>query len=213
MKLFIHYCSYGFSNCYLLGAGSQETPLPGEAPPPSEAILIDPGGMDEQILGLIEENECKLLGIFITHDHISHVRGLRTLKRIYDADIYAVNHVIREHKTILVRDGDTVSLGNFTVAVISVPGHSSDSAVFKIGSMLFTGDTLSAGLVGRTASSYGAAIQLNALRSKILSLPGDFTVFPGHGPPTSLEIERRYNAGILFYDEQKKRRPSFKIDY
>ena len=81
--------------------------------------------------------------------------------------------------------------------------------VFKIGRMLFTGDALSAGLIGKTASNYGDATELAALRSKLFSLPYDCTVFPGHGPPSSLESERRFNAGIQLCEE--KRRKGFGI--
>jgi glyoxylase-like metal-dependent hydrolase (beta-lactamase superfamily II) len=150
--------------------------------------------------------------VLITHDHLNHVHGLRTLKRIYNTDIYAVNPVIREHRARRVRDGDTVTIGPFRIDVISVPGHSSDSAVYRIDHLLFTGDTLSAGLVGNTPSSYGAAVQMTALRSKILSLPGDYTVLPSHGPPSTLEVERRYNAGIQLYDQNRNHRPAFKVD-
>ncbi|GHV89926.1 hypothetical protein AGMMS50268_04290 [Spirochaetia bacterium] len=223
MKLYFHYCRYGFSNCYVLGtdppeekatALPQETP--GEAAPreaaPKEAIIIDPGAMDEHILNSIEKNNYSLRGVLITHDHRNHVHGLRTLERIYHADIYAVNPVIREHRTKRVRDGDTISIGPFKIEVISVPGHSSDSAVYRIDNFLFTGDTMSAGLVGRTASTYGAAVQMTALRSKILSLPGDYPVFPSHGPPSTLEVERRYNTGIQLYDQNRNHRPVFKVD-
>jgi glyoxylase-like metal-dependent hydrolase (beta-lactamase superfamily II) len=177
-----------------------------------EAIIIDPGNMDETILNLIEQNEYKLRGVLVTHDHLNHVHGLRTLKRIYDTDIYAVNHVILDHKTTMVKDGDTLNIGSFQVEVISVPGHSSDSAVFKIGHLLFTGDALSAGMVGTTASSYGAEVQMTALRSKLLSLPGNYVVLPGHGPPTSLESERRFNAGIQSYEQNKNKRQPFTME-
>jgi glyoxylase-like metal-dependent hydrolase (beta-lactamase superfamily II) len=162
--------------------------------------------MDEDILNFIEMNEYTLRGVLVTHDHLTHVRGLRTLRRIYDTEIYAINHIILDLKTTLVKDGDVLNMGPFRVEIISAPGHSSDSAVFKIGNMLFTGDTMTAGLVGSTASSYGAAIQMTALRSKILSLPGDFTILPGHGPPSTLEAERRFNAGIELFDQHKNKR-------
>jgi glyoxylase-like metal-dependent hydrolase (beta-lactamase superfamily II) len=220
MKLYFHYCRYGFSNCYVLGTDPAELPpkfqeapakLPAE-PPPGEAIIVDPGVMDEAILKSIENNNYNLCGVLITHDHPNHVHGLRTLERIYHTDIYAVNSVIREHRTKRVRDGETITIGPFKIEVISVPGHSSDSAVYRIGHLLFTGDTMSAGLVGRTASTYGAAVLMTALRSKILSLPGDYTVLPSHGPPSTLEVERRYNAGIQLYDQTRNLRPSFKVD-
>ncbi|MDR2021174.1 MAG: MBL fold metallo-hydrolase [Treponema sp.] len=225
MKLFFHYCLFGFSNCYILGSdfssGEEESPngeFPKRESPPSpeaapqDAIIIDPGGMDEEILNFIEQNEYTLRGILVTHDHRNHVHGLRTIKRIYDADIYGVNHVIRNHKTNIVKDGDVLNLGPFRIEVISVPGHSSDSAVYRIEHLLFTGDVLSAGLVGSTASSYGAAVQMTALRSKILSIQGNIVVLPGHGPPSCLETERRFNAGILNYDQNKNQRPVFSAE-
>jgi glyoxylase-like metal-dependent hydrolase (beta-lactamase superfamily II) len=177
-----------------------------------EAIIVDPGSMDDQILGFIENNEYTLRAVLITHDHLNHVHGLRTLKRIYDAEIYAVNHAVLDHKTNLARDGDTIDIGPFRVGVISIPGHSSDSAVFVVDNLLFTGDVLTAGLVGRTASTYGAAVQMRALRSRILSLPGDYTILPGHGPPTTLEAERKFNLGINTYDQNRNHRPVFRVD-
>jgi glyoxylase-like metal-dependent hydrolase (beta-lactamase superfamily II) len=210
MKLFCHYCTQGFSNCYILGT---------EFEPDSggdgfrEALLIDPGVMDESILNFIEKNGYHLRGILITHDHRNHVRGLRTLERIYHTEIYAVNHSIREQRTVMIRDGETLHIGAFTVEVISVPGHSADSAIFKIGRLLFTGDALSAGLVGTTSSFYGATVQLSALRGKILSLPGDYVVLPGHGPPSSLEAERRFNAGVQLFEQNKKPKPAFTFEF
>jgi glyoxylase-like metal-dependent hydrolase (beta-lactamase superfamily II) len=222
VKLFYHYCSFGFSNCYVLGTDIPEKDGSGDgADPrkpsrrdslPREAVIIDPGEMDGEILGFIENNDYNLRGVLITHDHLNHVRGLDTLKRIYRTEIYAVNPVIREHKTNMVRDGDIVAVGSFKFHVISTPGHSSDSAVFLTDRLLFTGDSLSAGLVGRTASSYGAKVQMTALRSKILSLPGDFVILPSHGPPSTLEAERRYNAGIKFYEHNWDHRPRFRIE-
>jgi glyoxylase-like metal-dependent hydrolase (beta-lactamase superfamily II) len=221
VKLFYHYCSFGFSNCYVLGTdipeeGDPEKTDPREPSRPDralrEAVIVDPGEMDEQILRFIENNNYNLRGVLITHDHLNHVHGLRTLKRIYRTEIYAVNPVIREHKTNMVRDGDVVAIGSFKFHVISTPGHSSDSAVFMTEHLLFTGDSLSAGLVGRTASAYGARVQMTALQSKILSLPGNFAILPSHGPPSTLEVERRYNMGIKFYEHNWEHRPHFKID-
>jgi glyoxylase-like metal-dependent hydrolase (beta-lactamase superfamily II) len=209
MKLFVHYCAFGFSNIYIIGT---DFDVPG-VKRPLDALIIDPGSMDETILHFIEDNEYALRGVLITHDHLNHVHGIKTLKRIYDVPIYGINPMIRDYQTILVRDGETVDIGPFKTETITVPGHSADSAVYKIDRLLFTGDALSAGLIGSTASSYALANQMSALRSKVLSLPGDYTVLPGHGPPTSLEAERRFNRGIQFFEEQKKRRPVFKIDF
>jgi glyoxylase-like metal-dependent hydrolase (beta-lactamase superfamily II) len=196
----------------VLGTELPEEKDGGGAASPREAVIIDPGEMDEQILRFIEDNNYKLRGVLITHDHPNHVRGLDTLKRIYRTEIYAINPVIKEHKTNMVRDGEHITVGSFKFQVISTPGHSPDSAVFLTGRLLFTGDSLSAGLVGRTLSAYGAKVQMTALRSKILSLPGDFIVLPAHGPPSTLEAERRYNAGIKFYEHNWDHRQRFRIE-
>jgi glyoxylase-like metal-dependent hydrolase (beta-lactamase superfamily II) len=207
VKLFFHYCTFGFSNCYILGTDFEE-----RAGVSRDAVIVDPGNMGEAVLHFIEDNNYTLRGVLVTHDHLNHVRGLRTLKRIYDVPIYGINPVIRDYRAVMVKDGETVAIGPFEAEVIGVPGHSADSAVYKIGRFLFSGDAISAGMVGSTASSYAAANQLSALRSRILALPGDYTVLPGHGPPTTLEAERRFNRGIQFFEEQKKKRPAFRVD-
>ena len=207
MKVFIQYCSYGFSNCYVLG-----TDIEG-ADSPRDAVIVDPGSMEISLLNFLENNEYHLQGILVTHDHLNHVHGLRTLKRIYDAKIYAVNPVVQSHKTKVIRDGDTLKLGAITVSVITVPGHSSDSAVFRVNKTLFTGDTITAGLLGSTISSYGKTKQMDGLRSKVLSLPGNYVVLPGHGPPSTLDSERHYNAGIQFYEENKNKVPRFRVKF
>lgn len=162
--------------------------------------------MDSEILNLIEENNFTLNSIFITHDHPHHVRGLKTIMRIYNAEIYAVNPAIMEHRTNLIKDGDQINIGSIKIEVISIPGHSADSAVFKIDRLLFTGDAMTAGLVGSTASSYATMTQERALRSKIFSLPGDYTILPGHGPPSSLEAERWFNHGLNSKEKPDSRR-------
>ena len=201
MKLYFQYCSYGFSNCYVLG--TEET---------NEAIIIDPGSMENVTMESIENNNFNLRAVLITHDHLSHVRGLRTLKRIYNAEVFAVNQSIMSHKSTMVKDGDILEIAGFTIEVISIPGHSSDSVVYRVNGMLFTGDVLTAGLVGSTASAYGAATQMNKLRSRLLSLPGDYIVLPGHGPPSTLEAERRFNTDIFNYDQSRSKRPALNID-
>ncbi|MDR1176093.1 MAG: MBL fold metallo-hydrolase [Treponema sp.] len=202
MKLFFHYCTYGFSNCYILGPDTG-----------NKAVIIDPGTMDEPMLEFIENNNYIPGAVLVTHSHPNHIHGLRTLRRIYDPEIYAVNHMIQKSRATIIKDGDTLKIGSFSIAVISVPGHSSDSAVFRLNHFLFTGDALSAGLVGSTASAYGKTIQTTALRSKILSLPGDYQIFPGHGPPSTMEVERQYNAGLGFFDLQRSHRPGFRIGF
>jgi glyoxylase-like metal-dependent hydrolase (beta-lactamase superfamily II) len=199
MKLFFHYCSFRFSNCYLLAA--EDSP---------DTIIIDPGIIDKKLLEYIEKNNLNLKAVLITHDHLGHVHGLKTLLRIYDVGIFAINRTILDYKTTPVRDGDKIGIGPFTVEVISIPGHSADSVVYQVDRLLFTGDVLTTGMVGTTASTYGATTLISKLRSRLFSLPGDYTVLPGHGPPSTLEAERRYNIGITRQAETQNRKPSFK---
>jgi glyoxylase-like metal-dependent hydrolase (beta-lactamase superfamily II) len=209
MKLYFHYCSFGFSNCYVLG----EKKYPERADSTLNAIIIDPGSMDKQILEYVENNNLNITAVLITHDHLGHVHGLRTLKRIYQSEIFAINRSVLDARTTPVKDGDKIKIDPFTVEVISIPGHSADSAVYRIGNLLFTGDVLTSGLVGSTVSAYGATTQVSKLRSRLLSLPGDYTVLPGHGPPSTLEAERRFNAGIINYHKTQTRKPLFKLDF
>ena len=203
MKLDFQYRSSGFSNTYLLGIGSEASS--------GEAIIVDPSLMDASLLNMIEENNYSLRGILITHDHPHHVQGLRAILRIYDTEVFAINPVVGEYHTTLVRDGEIINIGPFKTEVFSIPGHSADSAIFRIERFLFTGDAISACRLGRTASSYSAATQTSAIIRKILSLPGDYTLLPGHGPPSSLEAERRFNIELNSF-EQKNRRPAFRFE-
>ncbi|MDR2150063.1 MAG: MBL fold metallo-hydrolase [Spirochaetaceae bacterium] len=205
MKLFFNYSPGGFSNCYLLGTDNTDND---ENP---EAVLVDPGCIDMTLINRIESNNYKLKAVLITHDHKHHVHGLHTLLRIYDVKIFGFNHCIAGYKTIIVRDADKLDINNFHIEVISVPGHSSDSVVYKIEHILFTGDLLCAGLLGSTDSTYSAATQMMSVK-KIFTLPGDFTIMPGHGPPSSLEAERHFNAGVQFYEQKKYYRPRWSVD-
>jgi len=207
MNVFVHYCPYGFSNCYIMGTDLEEKNST------RDAVIVDPGNAELPMLDFIESNGYKMRGVLITHDHINHVHGLRTLRRIYDAQIYAVNPMIQELKTTVIRDGDVLKLGAITVNVITVPGHSSDSAVFRINKTLLTGDTITSGLLGTTISSYGKIRQMDALRSKVLSLPGNFVIFPGHGPPSTLDAERSFNIDITGYEQRANKQPRFRAEF
>jgi glyoxylase-like metal-dependent hydrolase (beta-lactamase superfamily II) len=161
--------------------------------------------MDPVITNYLESNNYNLIGVLLTHNHVRHINGIRAIKRIYTVDIYSANNSVMDYNTIMVKDGQELDLSLFHVTVISTPGHSVDSVVYKIDNMLFTGDVLSAGLVGKTDSSYGAMRQIAMIQNKIFSLRGNLLVFPGHGPPSSLEIERSYNYGIGRFEEKRSK--------
>ncbi len=182
MKFYSYYSVTHFSNCYLLG---------GEAG--SEALLIDPGIFDEGLLALIEGNGWYVSHVLLTHAHLAHVNGLRTLRKVYDLQIHALQPVAVEYPAEALQETDSLRLCGFSIRVLPTPGHSNDSVCFLIGRMLFTGDTLSAGGIGETASTYERALLLSSIRGKLLSLPDGVLLFPGHGPPSTLEVEKRFN--------------------
>ena len=203
--MFFFYCFPGFSNCYVLGSGG------GDSDSPAEAVIVDPGSVGGELLECIESNGYAVRAVLVTHEHESHIHGLRSLRRIYDAEVFAVNGTVGDGPATQVKDGERIRAGPFAVEVIAVPGHSPDSVVYRLDNLLFTGDVLTAGIVGATDSAYGAATQMNMLRNRLLSLPGDYTVLPGHGPPSSLEAERNFNIGIATYREIHARRPAFRV--
>jgi hydroxyacylglutathione hydrolase len=185
MKIYHHYSLYGFSNVYLVG--NDET---------KEAFVVDPAEMNAALLGHIEKNDYELKAVFVTHNHNHHVRGLKTLRKIYEAQVYAANAQIMGFPSRALRDGESVRTCGFTVDAISVPGHSPDSLVFKIDGALFTGDALHAGLIGKTLSSYNAVTLADRLKSKILDQADEYIILPGHGPPSTVGTERRFNVGL-----------------
>ncbi len=182
MKIFFHFSVAGFSNSYLLG--------PDEG---GDAVLIDPGVMDVQLLNLIEGNDYYIRSVLISHAHDSHTSGLKTLLKVYDAEIYAgVDEILGFPCTNL--SGTTrIEIGGYSVRIVPITGHSTDSVVYMIGSMLFTGDVLGAGRMGSAPNQYARLILKTAIREELLSLHGDYVIFPGHGPPTTLEAERTIN--------------------
>jgi glyoxylase-like metal-dependent hydrolase (beta-lactamase superfamily II) len=182
VRFYSYYSVTQFSNSYLLGGQSGR-----------EALLIDPGIFDEGLLALIEGNGWYVRHVLLTHSHQAHVNGLRTLRKVYDLRIHAMDPAAVEFPAESLEETDSLSLCGFPIRVLATPGHSNDSLCFLVGRMLFTGDTLSAGGIGETASGYERALLLSSIRAKLLGLPAGIFLFPGHGPPSTLEVERRFN--------------------
>ncbi len=182
MKFFPHYVISGFSNMYLLAGDDSH-----------EAALVDPGYFDGELLKLVESHGLTVSAVLITHAHDSHTAGIKTLLRIYEAKIYAFRDKVLDFPTNPVRDGDVVRVGNLRFDVLETPGHSRDSLSFHVGNLLFTGDTLTAGLTGTAAHDQAHHLILSSIRKSILTLPDDTVIFPGHGPPTRVCLERADN--------------------
>ena len=185
MKLLSHFPAIGVSNTYIIGSTEG-----------GDAILVDPGRFDVTLLNLIEDNNFDIKTVLVTHGHENHIKGLKTLMKIYNPLVIAGNEEIFEIPTKSVKDGESLICSGFQVEVIEVKGHSSDSRVYRIASYLFTGDVLSAGRIGSSSTSYTREFLLQSIKTKIMCLDEDLLILPGHGPPTSISAEKKWNSDL-----------------
>ncbi len=183
MKVYFHLNLGGFSNCYIVV--NEKT---------SEAIIIDPGKITEEIISRIEDNHLKLVGVFVTHNHGSHAGGLHTLRKIYSPKIFAADWEVAGEDTTVISGDGTIKIAKMIVKYMSLPGHTADSVVYEIGNILFTGDILSAGEIGSTNSSYSEYILKSNIEKKIFSQQDNVILMPGHGPPTTLGAVKAFTA-------------------
>ena len=180
MKILKHFSMFGKANSYLIGPENG-----------GEAILIDPAVMDIHMLDMIEKNNYYVKNILITHTHEHHYEAINTIKKIYEADIYSFYPHIGQHESIPLVNGDKITLSGIEIEIIHIPGHSTDSLVYKIGSWLFVGDVITAGLLGSTESKFEEEMLKHKIESKLLTLDDNSIVFPGHGPPSILYTEKK----------------------
>ncbi len=192
------------TNCYILGC--EET---------LEAAVIDPGGEPERIFGVLQHYGLKLKYIINTHHHFDHTAGNSRLKELAGGDIVihpldapyleriaesaAMYGFLVERSPepdILVDEGDTVEFGTIVLEVLHTPGHTpgSISLLLSDKSIVFVGDLIFQGSIGRTDFPGGDYPTLiNSVKTKIFTLDDETTILPGHGPPTTVGREKRYN--------------------
>jgi hydroxyacylglutathione hydrolase len=177
-----------------------------------EALVVDPGDEAEKIIRLIEAGRLKVSNIVCTHAHFDHIGAVRRLKEktgsqviiqkedfeIYmRADEQAVSWGFQIEQPpepdIYVVDGDEVGVGRSRFKVLHTPGHSPGGICLYGEGVIFTGDTIFAGSVGRTDFYGGSIAELKKSFSKIISLPPETRIFSGHGPLTTVKKEKEYN--------------------
>ncbi|MBP5464984.1 MAG: MBL fold metallo-hydrolase, partial [Treponema sp.] len=160
MKIYFNLCLEEFTNCYV---------VVNDQPDVMEALIIDPGRISSEIIDQIERDHYKLTGVLITHNHTNHVKGLSTLKKIYSPYIYAADYDVGGSQSVVLRGSGDIDVAGLNVKYYSVPGHSSDSMVYRIGNVLFTGDTITSGIIGETSSKYSKKLLLDNILEKIYS--------------------------------------------
>jgi hydroxyacylglutathione hydrolase len=184
-----------------------------------EGMVIDPGDDIEDVLDLIEKHNLKIKQIVITHAHIDHVGGAMKLRAATGAPIllnqndYALLKMLDVQAAwIGMKDpgkveidhslgqSDKVQAGSLTADVIHTPGHTEGSIClyFPLENKLVAGDTLFAGSIGRTDLPGGSMEKIiRSLREKVMALPDDTLVVPGHGPLTTIGEERESNPFLV----------------
>ncbi len=190
-------------NCYLIG--DEET---------KEAVVIDPGGDEDEILEALKYHNLTLKYIIDTHGHFDHVDANQPLKDATGAQIlihkldapmlqrdnealFFTGKRMRPSKAdVLLQEGDVITFGNIKLKVLHTPGHTPGgiSLVNMDSPLVYVGDTLFAGSIGRTdfpGGDYDALI--NGVREKLFTLGDHYVVYPGHGPVTTIGHERKYN--------------------
>ena len=181
-----------------------------------EALICDPGDSGEELFHAISEKGYTLKSIIITHMHLDHVGGVYELARLSSAKIYgsAIEDLplleglnqqavafrlpqTEQFKTSWLKDGEIITpIKDFSLRVIATPGHTPGGICYysEEHRLLLTGDTIFQNSVGRTDFPLGSAEQLlDSIRSKLLILPHDTAILPGHGPDSTIGDEIQLN--------------------
>jgi len=189
-------------NCYILGCERTR-----------QAAVIDPGGDVDRILMALAKDELRLVYIINTHGHFDHTGGNKGLKDATGAQLLihradapmimqqgsggtAWGMAIENSPSPdrYVEEGDVITFGDVSLKVLHTPGHSGGGIALATDRMVFVGDALFAGSIGRTdfpGGDYEGLIE--GVRTKIFTLGDDVVVYPGHGPQTTVGEEKQHN--------------------
>jgi len=184
-----------------------------------EAMVIDPGDDIDEILTILRENKLQVKQIVITHAHIDHVGGAMKLRAQTGAPIllnqsdYALLKMLDMQATWVgmaapgevsieasIADGEKLRTGSLTANVIHTPGHTEGSVClyFPAEKLLIAGDTLFARSIGRTDLPGGSHAKImRSLHDRVMTLPDETVVIPGHGPTTTIGEEREENPFLV----------------
>ena len=195
-----------FTNCYFLK--NKET---------GELLIIDPADAPEKIFQKVEEMQGRPVGILLTHGHYDHILAAEAVKEQYQIKIYACSQeqeMLREPSMnmsgyggkstsikpdVLLHDLEVFTAAGFSIQMLHTPGHTPGSCCYYLEEegVLFSGDTLFYGSVGRTDFEGGSTADIvRSLHKLVDNLPEETEVFPGHDASTTIGYEKRYNPFV-----------------
>lgn len=183
MKVYTTLNPETISNIYLVTDDNSES-----------GVIIDPGSFALNVYKLIKATKVEIKKIIITQDIIEKTAGIPLIKKIYDAEIYALHKKILDFDTIKVKDNFIIKENNLEFKIIETPVNAFDSISILIEENLFTGNILQAGSLNafeekKNPSEY----EYEIIRKKILTLPDHVIIYPEKGPVTTMEIEKKFN--------------------
>ena len=189
------------TNCYIVSSENGK-----------EGMIIDPGDDAGQILKNVENLGLGIKIIVLTHGHLDHLGALKKVKEATGAElaIHANDAYFLEKRPLkagfglsypetpppdrLLEDGDSIDIGDLHFSVLHTPGHSPGCICLLGNGVVFSGDTLFNYGIGRTDFAGGSYSQLmNSIHTRLMVLPDETAVYPGHGPETTIGAERRGN--------------------
>lgn len=197
------------SNCFIVGSEATK-----------EGMVIDPGANADAILNAVRGLGLSVVLIVVTHNHVDHVGALRQVKESTGAG-YAVHEADVEGMTPalfgrvlgvvmsgslkappkpdrLLHDGDVIEIGDLKFTALHTPGHTPGGISLQGEGVVFSGDTLFNFGIGRTDLSGGDYVTLiNSIMTRLMALPDDTVVYPGHGSSTTIGAERNRNPFLV----------------
>src|SRR5699024_10767999 len=194
----------GQANCYLIFNEENK-----------ETLIVDPGGEPAKIKSIVDELTAVPLAILLTHTHYDHIGAVDEIRDYYDIPVYVAakeqewltepnknlsallgQAVTARAADYLFEPEETIEIADFTIKVVATPGHSPGgvSFIFEEDEFVITGDALFAGSVGRTDLPGSEPNKLlDGIRKQLFILPGNYTVYPGHGGPSTITDEMMTN--------------------
>ena len=179
------------TNCYLVWNEDSD-----------RCLVIDPGYEPERVLSEVARLNKTIEAVLLTHGHFDHVGAVRTLAAETDCQVYLNEQDLSMptqltagplYYTHLYKEGDVLNLAGVKLRVIHTPGHTPGSVCLVAEDAIFSGDTLFEGSCGRTDLPGGDWATILKSLKRLAQLEGDFRVYPGHGPSTTLADEKRWN--------------------